>query len=59
LEQGKEKRLIIVKGSQNEIFLEESVKILLKNSEDSDKLTRQSNWWKNKKKAWFHKGGGS
>lgn len=59
LEQGKEKRLIIVKGSQNEIFLEESVKILLKNPEDSDKLTRQSNWWKNKKKAWFHKGGGS
>jgi hypothetical protein len=59
LEQGKEKRLIIVKGSQNEIFLEESVKILLKNPEDSDKLTRQSSWWKNKKKAWFHKGGGS
>ena len=59
LEQGKEKRLIIVKGSQNTIFLEEAVKILLKNPEDSDKLTRQSSWWKNKKKAWFHKGGGS
>ena len=41
------------------LILEEAFKILLKKPEDSYKLTRQSSWWKNKKKAWFHKGGGS
>lgn len=34
--------LIIFKGSQNTIFLEEAVKLLLKNSSDSTLLTRQS-----------------
>jgi len=55
LEKSKNKKLIVAKGSQNTIFLEEAVKILLKNPEDSNKLTRQSNWWKNKKGDWFGK----
>lgn len=33
--------LLVFKGSQNTIFLEEAVKGLLKNSEDANKLTRQ------------------
>ncbi len=55
LKKDKKKKLIVAKGSQNTIFLEEAVKLLLQNSEDSEKLTRQSNWWKNKKKTWFSK----
>lgn len=49
----KNKKLIIWKGSQNTIFLEEAIKILLKNPEDSEKLTRQSDWWKSKKNKYF------
>jgi len=36
---------ILVKGSQNTIFLEELVKGLLKNQSDISKLCRQSNYW--------------
>ncbi|MBU4210887.1 hypothetical protein KKC08_03015 [Patescibacteria group bacterium] len=36
---------ILVKGSQNTIFLEELVKSLLKNKSDSSKLCRQSPYW--------------
>ncbi|MPN15640.1 UDP-N-acetylmuramoyl-tripeptide--D-alanyl-D-alanine ligase [bioreactor metagenome] len=36
---------ILVKGSQNTIFLEELVKSILKNPSDSSKLCRQSKWW--------------
>jgi len=46
-------KLIIWKGSQNTIFLEEAVKILLENQEDADNLTRQSDWWMNKKWKFF------
>ena len=55
LKKDKKKKLIVAKGSQNTIFLEEAVKLLLQNPEDSEKLTRQSDWWKNKKKLWFSK----
>ncbi|MFA5025731.1 MAG: Mur ligase family protein [Candidatus Shapirobacteria bacterium] len=36
---------LLVKGSQNTIFLEELVKELLKNSKDSKKICRQSPYW--------------
>jgi len=41
--------LLIFKWSQNTIFLEEAVKLLLENPEDSQLLTRQSSWWMKKK----------
>ena len=46
-------KLIIWKGSQNTIFLEEAIKILLENQEDVLNLTRQSDWWMNKKWNFF------
>jgi UDP-N-acetylmuramoyl-tripeptide--D-alanyl-D-alanine ligase len=36
---------ILVKGSQNTIYLEELVKAILSDSKDSSKLCRQSSWW--------------
>lgn len=36
---------ILVKGSQNTIYLEELVKTILKNPSDSKKLCRQSKYW--------------
>lgn len=41
--------LVICKWSQNTIFLEETVKMLLTNPEDGKKLTRQSDRWLKKK----------
>lgn len=41
---------IIVKGSQNTIFLEEVVKSLLAHHEDSLRLTRQGSFWEGKKR---------
>lgn len=37
--------VILVKGSQNTIYLEELVKDILLNPADTDKLCRQSMWW--------------
>lgn len=45
--------LIVCKWSQNTIFLEETVKMLLKNSEDEKYLTRQWDWWMKKKLRFF------
>ncbi|AHB40995.1 UDP-N-acetylmuramoyl-tripeptide-D-alanyl-D-alanine ligase [candidate division SR1 bacterium RAAC1_SR1_1] len=45
--------LLVLKGSQNTIFLEETVKELLKNKDDARFLTRQSKWWLRKKKRCF------
>lgn len=42
--------IILVKGSQNTIFLEEAVKFILKNNEDKNKLCRQEDFWKKEKK---------
>jgi UDP-N-acetylmuramoyl-tripeptide--D-alanyl-D-alanine ligase len=36
---------ILVKGSQNTIYLEELVKTILSDPKDSSKLCRQSKWW--------------
>ncbi len=45
--------LLVFKGSQNTIFLEETVKELLENKDDAKFLTRQSKWWLRKKKRCF------
>lgn len=47
------KTLVIWKGSQNTIYLEEAVKILLADDEDTKNLVRQSDWWQKKKKKFF------
>lgn len=49
----KKNQLVVGKGSQNTIFLEEAIKLLLKNEEDVSNLTRQSDWWMNKKMKFF------
>ena len=41
--------LILAKGSQNKIFTEEAVKILLANPADTSKLVRQSAYWDRRK----------
>ena len=43
--------LLVFKGSQNTIFLEEAVKWLLKNPEDAEYLTRQGARWSKKKES--------
>ncbi|MBI5127020.1 hypothetical protein HZA76_01015 [Candidatus Roizmanbacteria bacterium] len=45
--------IILVKGSQNEIFLEEAVKKMLKNRSDERKLCRQNDFWLKKKADFF------
>ncbi len=47
------KYIILVKWSQNTIYLEEAVKELLQNPDDVDKLCRQSDRWMIKKKQRF------
>ncbi len=46
-------KLLVIKGSQNTIFLEEAVKILLEDQEDVVNLVRQSDWWMKKKFKFF------
>lgn len=45
--------IILVKGSQNEIFLEEAIKFLLENSNDAKLLTRQEDYWMKAKQSFF------
>ena len=45
----KEKYLIVFKGSQNTIFLEEAIRQILKNKEETSKLPRQTERWIKKK----------
>lgn len=45
--------LILAKGSQNGVFTEEAVKLLLANKADSQYLVRQSKIWLNKKQKQF------
>jgi len=48
----KPKAIILIKGSQNRVFAEEAVKVLLANSKDESKLVRQSpQWLRTKEKA--------
>lgn len=48
-----ENAIILFKGSQNEIFLEEAVKFVLKNQSNEKNLCRQSEYWKNVKAQFF------
>ncbi len=41
--------LVLVKGSQNTIFLEEAIKFILKNERDAEKLCRQDDYWMRQK----------
>lgn len=45
--------VVLVKGSQGGIYLEESIKPLLKNSSDVSKLVRQSSSWKKQKEEFY------
>ena len=45
--------IVLVKGSQNTIFLEEAIKFILKNKEDQESLCRQEKFWMQEKKYLF------
>lgn len=45
--------LLLVKGSQNTIFLEEAIKPCLEQASDSTKLCRQNTWWQQSKAMYF------
>lgn len=45
--------IILVKGSQNTLYLEEAIKFLLDNSADVKYLTRQENFWLKTKQNFF------
>jgi UDP-N-acetylmuramoyl-tripeptide--D-alanyl-D-alanine ligase len=49
----KDGALIVCKGSQNGVFAEEVVKLLLANPDDSTLLVRQDPFWLEKKKQYF------
>jgi UDP-N-acetylmuramoyl-tripeptide--D-alanyl-D-alanine ligase len=51
----KEGALVLVKGSQNRVFAEEAVKLLLADPADVDKLVRQSDYWLRVKEKQFGK----
>jgi hypothetical protein len=48
-----ENAIILVKGSQNTIYLEEAIKFLLESQTDVKKLTRQSEFWLKTKQSFF------
>lgn len=52
-EELREDSIVLFKGSQNEVFLEEAVKFLLQNSQDSKYLARQDEYWLRVKQAFF------
>jgi len=45
--------VIYAKGSQNKVFAEEAIKLLLADPEDASKLVRQSEYWLKRKQASF------
>lgn len=47
--------LVLAKGSQNGVFAEETVKLLLANPADAKKLVRQSDYWLKRKATVFKK----
>ena len=53
LKKSRDKYLILFKGSQNTIFLEEAIKYVLANPEDKDKLIRGDELWLQKKENFF------
>lgn len=49
----KQETIVYAKWSQNTIFIEEGLKILLKNKSDIQKLPRQAEFWMQKKEDFF------
>ena len=49
----KNEDLILFKGSQNTIYLEEAISQILKNPEDKSKLCRQDTYWQKTKEKFF------
>jgi UDP-N-acetylmuramoyl-tripeptide--D-alanyl-D-alanine ligase len=49
----KEGAFVLLKGSQNGVFAEETVKLLLENPDDEKNLVRQSKFWTKKKSSYF------
>ena len=47
--------VLLFKGSQGGVYLEEAIKPLLESSKDTEKLVRQSKEWLSKKQAFFGK----
>jgi UDP-N-acetylmuramoyl-tripeptide--D-alanyl-D-alanine ligase len=45
--------VVLAKGSQNGVFAEEAVKLLLKDSADTSRLVRQSDYWMRVKRSQF------
>ncbi len=54
LENLPDKSIILVKGSQNKIYLEEAVKLLLADPKDIKRLCRQSSYWMRVKSEYFN-----
>ncbi len=55
LESRENKSIILFKGSQNTIFVEEALKEVLDNESDKNKLVRQEVFWREKKEQFFDK----
>ena len=53
LKKSKGKYIIVFKGSQNTIFLEEAIKKILAYPADVAQLPRQGDWWTTKKNVFF------
>lgn len=53
LQESDDKYVLVFKGSQNTIFLEEAIKHVLYDPADIQKLVRQGDWWAKKKKLFF------
>lgn len=45
--------VVLAKGSQNGVFAEEAVKVIIRSGEDEDQLVRQNDYWMNKKNQQF------
>ena len=50
----KDDAIVLIKGSQNRVFSEESIKSILADPADATKLVRQSDYWLKKKRAQFN-----
>lgn len=53
LKEAGDEYVVVCKGSQNTIYLEEAVKHFLQNPADQKDLTRQSDWWMTTKRKYF------
>jgi hypothetical protein len=45
--------LVLFKWSQNTVYLEEAVKLVLQNNSDREFLGRQEEWWMKRKEEFF------